>query len=110
MIERRKDLRVPLDTPLFVTLRTQDGEELFCLMKDVSLGGAMVALPPDTPENRFMPGEALHVSEPPDELVDELENWVVHVAWVRDNTRGVAFSSILPLTQEELEQRLSEGI
>ena len=110
MIERRKDLRVPLDTPVFVTLLTESGKELFCLMKDISLGGAMVALPPEMPDGAVVPGEALTISEPPEGLFEELGNTVVHVAWVKPGAFGVAFSSILQLTQEKLEQRLNDSV
>ncbi len=109
MVERRKDPRVPLDCPVFATIRMVDGEEVYCLLRDVSLKGAQVALPPGERNVRVREGDVLTIVDPPVQLDGVITNANAEVAWVGEESFGVCFRNGMDIDQRLLEKLLADA-
>lgn len=108
MEDRRSEPRVPLDCPVFATLRLGD-DEMFCLLRDVSLSGFQVAMPPGEDASTIVIGKQVQVIEPPDSLAQFLDHSSGTVVWVSEDTFGVRFDEQLTIEQEALEKYLEEA-
>lgn len=108
MDERRRDPRVPLDCPVFATLRIADGTDVFCLLRDVSLQGAQVALSPGEHSVGVREGDILTILDPPLQLDGVLTNAHAEVAWVREGAFGIRFRNSLEVDHMLLEKLLSD--
>ncbi len=92
MDERRKEPRVPLDCPVFATLRFGDGEQVFCLLQDVSESGARIALPPGEPVERIAVGGYVEFTEP-SVSYDEAAVPAAEIVWTDGSVFGVRFAN-----------------
>ncbi len=108
MDERRREPRVPLDCPVFATMQREGGAEIFCLLRDVSLKGAQVALPPGDTTTQVTLGEELIILDPPLQLNGVITNARAKVAWVQEEAFGVRFDNGMEIDQQLLEKLLSD--
>lgn len=109
MAERRREPRVPLDCPIFATLLLKDGLELYCLLRDVSLQGAQVALPPGELSVGVAVGDEVVIIDPPLQLEGVITEARAQVAWIRDGVFGIRFANGMEIDQQLLEKLLSEA-
>lgn len=103
--ERRSSPRVPLDSPIFITLRINEATECPCLVKDFSLGGAMIALPPGK-GGTVAEGDHVSITELSQKQCSPMQNIHGLVQWVKGEHFGVSFTSPMTISQEELKDTL----
>jgi len=93
---------------VFATLRTQDGTDVFCLLRDVSLQGAQVALPPGERSIGVREGDVLTIIDPPLQLDGVITKASAEVAWVGSGSFGIRFGNGLEIDQQLLEKLLTD--
>ncbi len=99
--DRRKEPRCAIDVPLFSSLLTPLGNNIVCIINDISLNGAMVIIPPD--DQRLLPeGQSVTFVEVPEHLEATLNNMHATVAWRKGKMCGLQFQNALPLTEDGL--------
>ncbi|UZP65885.1 PilZ domain-containing protein [Desulfovibrio mangrovi] len=109
MVERRSEPRVPLDCPVFATLQLKDGLEVYCLLRDLSLQGAQVALPPGELSIDVVVGDDIVILDPPVQLDGVITNARAQVAWVQGGMFGIRFANGMEIDQQLLEKLISDA-
>ena len=104
--ERRLNPRIPLDNLLYITTLAED-HKLTCVLLDISISGARLGVPPNTP----LPGQSSRlciVGSPPLEKL--LENTAATVMWSFGVQFGIRFENNLPMPLEEISVLLNSAI
>lgn len=107
--EKRDYQRVPLDIPLFVTLKTADNRELPVQLLNCSRGGVQLVFAPKDENyslemlNSFV--SLLHLPRPMDPTA---AGRVGRVAWVASGRCGVRFDEPLLITEGEIKEVAEE--
>ena len=106
--EKRAHHRVPLDTPLFVTVSVEEGVELPVQLVDCSRGGLQLAFSPVNEELWEMLNRTVLVVGLPRPIDPEQEGRIGYIAWISSGRFGVRFDMPLMLTEGEIREVASE--
>ena len=107
--ERRKHPRIALDAPVFVGMAIGAADEVLCIIKNISLEGMLLELPPvNAPENVAIGQDVAVVS------CDEFEEEIFCsirgvVAWVGGRQCGIRFTSPARISEDTLRAVLFVG-
>lgn len=108
MQERRKEPRIPLDCPLFASLRIAE-LTLPCLLRDVSRNGAMVCLAPKIKADGACAGARVVFVDLPETLTAVLSNCSGEILWRKGEMFGIRFDAELSVMQENLTRYLESA-
>lgn len=101
--ERRKSVRVPIDTVCFITVRNeQTGAEMTALLVDCGCGGAQLNAPPEEKDIRHWLGARVVLMNMPLTLDPSGKGIRGTVCWLSEAHCGIRFEAALQLSEEQL--------
>lgn len=101
-MERRTRPRVPLDTPFFITVRMENGDQCPAMLVDCGRGGVQLAFSPAEDRVGSLLSQELVLLDMPKGLGADPDGCAGVVTWVSPQRCGVRFDELLALTDQEL--------